>query len=58
MAPQYVDQAVLTFSSQEAADLLLAAAAEEDAVVPGGKGEDEAVLRVVPRESARAARRA
>ena len=57
MAPQYVDQAVLTFSSQEEADLLLLAA-EEDAVVPGGKGEDEAVLRVVPRESARAARRA
>ena len=49
MAPQYVDQAVLTFSSQEEA---------EDAVVPGAKGEDDAVLRVVPRESARAARRA
>ena len=55
MAPQYVDQAVLTFSSQEEADLLAAA---EDAVVPGAKGEDDAVLRVVPRESARAARRA
>ena len=48
-----MDHAVLTFSSQE--DLALAA--EEGGVAPEAKEEEEA-LRVVPRESARAARKA
>ena len=49
-----MDHAVLTFSSQE--DLALAAA-EEGGDAPEAKEEEEA-LRVVPRESARAARKA
>ena len=48
-----MDHAVLTFSSQE--DLVLAA--EEGGDAPEAKEEEEA-LRVVPRESARAARKA
>ncbi len=48
MAPQYVDQAVFTFSSQE----------DAVAVATAGEEDEEDAVRLVPQESVRAARKA